>query len=231
MASLLFLGCGKSADEGATTTSKADDTNSPSTSTTSTPATSPSTAPATTAQPDEAVWPFASTTTRYDDPVDAARGFAVDYLGFVDPVTGEFQQGDSRSGEVAVLPHDLGPVTTVMVRQLGSDDSWWVIGAATNNIRIDTPKALDTVSSPVSVSGQSTAFEATINLEVREDGRTEPLAEGFTNGGSMGEMGPFSTSLTLNEGGAGAGAVIVKTISPKDGNIAEASVVRVKFGS
>ncbi|HTN99592.1 MAG TPA: Gmad2 immunoglobulin-like domain-containing protein, partial [Microthrixaceae bacterium] len=187
-----------------------------------------STLPGSTDQPEQAIWPFASSQTRYSDPQKAANGFVTEYLGFVDPTVGEFQQGDSRSGEVPVTTRSGGPVTTVLVRQLDGDN-WWVIGATTANLVIDAPESLATVSSPVTVSGQSTAFEGNINLEIREDGRLQPLAEGFTNGGSNGEMGPFSTSLNLTEGGSSAGAVIVKTLSAKDGNIEEASVVRVKF--
>lgn len=69
-----------------------------------------------------AVWPFVSGTTRYTDPVSAARGFAADFVGFTDPVVGDFRQGDSRSGEVPVQAKASAPVTTVLVRKLG--DSW-----------------------------------------------------------------------------------------------------------
>ena len=102
------------------------------TSTTSTtaPLTTPTTTIPLTALPVDtstAVWPFASSATRYSDPVSAARGFAADYAGFPDPVVGEFRQGDARSGEVPVQAKATGPITTVLVRELG--DSWWVLGS------------------------------------------------------------------------------------------------------
>ena len=50
--------------------------------------------------------------------MSAARGFATDYVGFTDPIVGEFQQGDARSGEVPVQATVIGPITTVLVRQL-----------------------------------------------------------------------------------------------------------------
>ena len=76
--------------------------------------------PSTTAAPAEqmSVWPLADSSVTYDDPIDAATEFATELVGFTDPVVGEFQQGDSRSGEVEVRPSADGPVTTVMVRQL-----------------------------------------------------------------------------------------------------------------
>ncbi|MGB6059822.1 MAG: Gmad2 immunoglobulin-like domain-containing protein [Microthrixaceae bacterium] len=223
---LVTLSCG-SADDASSTTAKSADSTTSTTTTTAAPTTD-KVKPQSTEQPEQAIWPFAVDGTRFSDPQKLASGFATEYLGFVDPIAGEFQQGDSRSGEVAITTRAGGPVTTVLVRQLDGDD-WWVIGATTPNLVIDAPAALASVASPVTVSGQSTAFEGTINLEIREDGRLEPLAEGFTNGGANGQMGPFSTTLNLNEGGTSAGAIIVKTLSAKDGSIDEASVVRVKF--
>ncbi|MEO6627895.1 MAG: Gmad2 immunoglobulin-like domain-containing protein [Aquihabitans sp.] len=236
---LLVAGCGTSTGNAtdttaSTTTTKAIATTSStssasSTSSTSSPSTTVTTAPGS-EQPDSAVWPFVSSSTRYTDPVEAATGFATSFLGFVNPIVGDFQQGDTRSGEVAVQTADAGATTTVLVRQLGADDSWWVLGAATPNLQIAKPEALATVTSPLTVSGQSTAFEATIEVEVRADGQTEPVVGGNTMGGSMGEMGPFSIGLSfLPAPTVSGGAIVVKTMSPKDGNIAEATVIRVHF--
>ena len=237
---LLVAGCGSSTDNAtdttastATTKAVATTASSSSTSSTSSPSTTVTTAPGSgsgSEQPDSAVWPSASSSTRYTDPVDAATGFATSFLGFVNPIVGDFQQGDTRSGEVAVQTADAGATTTVVVRQLGPDDSWWVLGAVTPNLQIAKPEALATVTSPLTVSGQSTAFEATIEVEVRADGQTEPVVGGNTMGGSMGEMGPFSIGLSfLPAPTVSGGAIVVKTMSPKDGNIAEATVIRVHF--
>jgi len=67
------------------------------------------------------VWPTTASSTRYVTPRAAATGFATDYLHMVGPMVGAFQQGDSRSGEVPVQTGVSGPVTSVLVRQLGSD--------------------------------------------------------------------------------------------------------------
>src|SRR5689334_12156148 len=97
------------------TTSPAATTPATSAPATSAPATSaPATLPVDTST---AVWPPAGG-ARYTEPVAAAKGFATDLLGFVDPVVGVYQAGDSRSGEVEVRPVATGPVTTVVVRQL-----------------------------------------------------------------------------------------------------------------
>ena len=90
------------------------------TTTTSTPATTTPVDPSAT---DAAVWPAPSSGRRFTDPVEAATTFATEFVGFTDPVVGEFLQGDSRSGEVEVRPRADGPVTTVFVRLLGTDDA------------------------------------------------------------------------------------------------------------
>jgi len=176
-----------------------------------------------------AVFPAATGTTRYTDPIAAANGFATTYVGFVDPFVGTFRQGDARSGEVDVQPFADGPVTTVFVRQLGPDDSWWVIGAATANIAASEPAALASITSPVTLAGTSTAFEGTVQVQVRVDGRAEPLATGFVTGGANGEIGPFQSTLAFPPPGAGAGSVVFFTVSAENGSILEAAVVRVRF--
>jgi hypothetical protein len=176
-----------------------------------------------------AVWPTTASGTRYTDPVAAARGFATDYVGFVDPVVGTFRPGDSRSGEVPVQPNGTGPETTVLVRQLGTDGSWWVLGSTTKNIEVTAPQALATISSPVQLRGTSTAFEATVNVEVREDGSSRPLGSGYVMGGANGQMGPFAGELGFTQPSAAAGAIVFSTRSSADGHIAEAAVLRVKL--
>ena len=57
-----------------------------------------------------------------------------------------------------------------------------------------------TVTSPVKIAGHGTAFEGTINWEVRRDGSEDVVAEGFTQGGSMGEFADFSDSVVLEPG-------------------------------
>ncbi len=223
---VVSVGCGSSKSR--SSTSSTSTSTAPATTSAPTTSTIPSTTSApTTVQPATAVWPFASSSTRYHDPVAAAKGFAVTYLGFVNPAVGAFQQGDSRSGEVTVRTSNTGPVTTVLVRQLTPDDTWWVLGATTPNLQLTAPATLATITSPVTVSGQSTAFEAVVNIEVRQDGTLTPLVATTAMGGSNGQMGPFSKSVAFASPAAPRGAIIVKTISAKDGTTAEATVIRV----
>ena len=197
--------------------------------TTATPAPTTTAAPPTTVPLDTttAVYPTAGSSVRFDEPTDAARSFAVDFVGFVDPVVGEFQQGDSQSGEIEIRPSTSGPVTTVLVRRLG--ESWWVLGAATANIELRDPAALAQISSPVRLRGVSTAFEANVSVEIREDGARRPLGDGFVMGGSMGEKGPFDGTVTFAQPSAAMGAVVLYTTSMENGRVWEAGVVRVRL--
>ena len=182
-----------------------------------------------------AVWPTAASSVRYHDPVAVARAFAIDYLHFVNPIVGRFQQGDADSGEVpvhtTVEQASLGPTTTTIVRQLGADGSWWVLGASTPNIRLTQPATLATINSPVRLRGMSTAFEATVQVFVREDNVAKPLVENHLMGGANGQMAPFDASFTFAAPTSRYGAIVLDTISPANGHVAEATVIRVRLSS
>ena len=174
-----------------------------------------------------AVWPFAGSTIRYDDPVDAATGFAEDYIGFDDPIIGSYLSGDGRSGEVEVRPAEDGPITTVFVRQLGDDDTWWVIGSATSDIEVSRPDALDEITSPLEVTGRAVAFEGVVDLQLRADGFAV-LVDDVVVGGGI-EMAPFSGSFDFTSPDEAGGAVVLTISSPDDGRVVAASVVRIRF--
>jgi Immunoglobulin-like domain of bacterial spore germination len=226
------------ADEDTTspTTTQAPQTTAPPTTEPSTtaPATEPSTsAPTATTAPEPVdtstvVFPGPSSGVRYDDPVDAARGFAVDFVGFTDPLVGEFARGDARSGEVQVRPTARGPVTTVFVRQLGTDGTWWVLGSATANIAIDSPGPGDAIASPVAVSGNALAWEGVVNVEIRQDGSRQPLGTGVVTGGGD-TMRPFAGEIEYSTPTADRGAIVFVSHSAMDGRVWQAAVVRVSF--
>ena len=177
------------------------------------------------------MWPTAASGVRYKTPVSVARTFALQYLHFVDPIVGQFQQGDAHSGEVPVRTtvenKSVGPTTTVIVRQI--DNAWWVLGAATPNIKLTQPAALAKISSPVRLRGTSTAFEATVNVSIRQDDVAKPLVDGVLMGGSNGQMGPFDASFTFATPTSSYGAIVLYTISPANGHVAEATVIRVRL--
>jgi hypothetical protein len=175
------------------------------------------------------MWPYADTSRRYDDPVAAVQGFATELLGFEEPILGELAEGDARSGEVEVRAVDDGAVTTVLVRQFGSDDSWWVIGAETADIEVTQPAVGSEVANPLQVGGRSRAFEATVEVRVHEDGSTEPILTDIVMGGATEELEPFSGSFELPATTASHGVVVFRTTSAENGQVWQATVVRVAF--
>lgn len=199
-------------------------------STTTTTTSAPATTTSTSLDPTwVATWPTSSSAIRYSTPTAAALGFARSVLHMTSPVARTFQQGDTRSGEVPIVTTANGPMTTVLVRQLTSDNSWWVVGSACASVNITLPHALEAVSSPLSLTGQSTAFEAVINYSLYQDDVTSPLVSGTTMGGSNGVMGPFSTTLTFAAPTHHYGVMVVYTRSAKDGSVLAASAIRVAF--
>lgn len=216
------------------TTESPDTTQAPETSepvaTTGAPTTEPSTTVA--PVPDQvrtAIWPWFETDLRYADPVEAAVGFASDYLGFVDPIASEFMAGDSRSGEVEIRSAGTQLTTVVFVRQLTDDDSWWILGAASENITIDEPEALAEVTSPLTVSGTARAFEGTVDVQLRADGNGEPIFEGFVTGSGGPEPGPYSETFEFTSPGETGGALVMLSLSSEDGSTLEASAMRIFY--
>lgn len=197
--------------------------------TTSRPSTTTRVATTTTAPVDTSTAVFPVGPSAYTDPVAVARAFAEQYVGFTAPTVGAFAAGDARSGEVPVRTVDVGPVTTVLVRQLDAAGHWWVLGASTPNLVLAEPMTGATVSSPVTLRGTSTAFEAQIRTEIRQDSTATPLGEGTAMGGANGEMGPFADVLSFTAPSQTGGAIMLSTRSAADGTIAEATVVRVVF--
>jgi hypothetical protein len=159
----------------------------------------------------------------------AATSFAVDLVGFTDPVVGAFQQGDSRSGEIEVRPLEDGPVTTVLVRQVADDDSWWVIGAVSENIEVDEPAPQQAIDDPVRLTGRARAFEGNVGVRIFADGSADPVGTGFVTGSGDGTLGPFDDEVRFDAAGARWGLVVFATDSAEDGRIWEATVVRVGF--
>ena len=175
-----------------------------------------------------AIWPVEGSGRSFAEPVAAAEDFAVAFLGFTSPTVGPFQQGDNRSGEVEIRPAADGPVTTVFVRQLSGEQTWSVLGAATESIEVTRPAAGDEITSPVRVEGRAFTFEGHVSVEVRQDSRADPAGRGFVTGGGD-EMRPFAGDIPFEPGAGGFGALVFLTESAEDGRVWQAAAVRVRL--
>ena len=162
-----------------------------------------------------AIWPAADVV--FVTPEEAAADFVSAVLIVEgDPALGEFQQGDARSGEIAVLfageSGDLDPpveVGILLLRQIGPTDGWYVIAATSDGAMIDTPSALEEVpAGTVTVSGEGRGFEGTLAVSAfppGDDAATFDLQ--FAAGGAFGDLEPYSVDLDLS--GAASGEVVV----------------------
>jgi hypothetical protein len=178
--------------------------------TTTTEMTTTTTASAGLEQP--AIWPAAGVV--FDTPEAAAEDFVVQVLG-VPPTLGEFQQGDSRSGEIEVLSPgegDAGRAVArglLLLRQLGPDDGWFVLAAVNDNASIAVPGSGEpVVAGSVTVDGSARGFEANVVVTafVAGDAGTE-LDQQITMGGAFETPEPFSVTLDLS--GASPGQIVV----------------------
>jgi hypothetical protein len=205
-----------------TTTTATDDTTTTTVETTTT-------AFAPTVDPASPVWPRVSSSQRFDDPEAAVRSFAINFVGMTEPVVGAFQQGDSRSGEVPVQPRADGPVSTVLVRQL-EDNTWFVIGSTTADIRLDSPEALQDIDCPVHLTGEALAFEGVVQVAIRDDYTDIPIGTGFVQGGG-GPSAPFDNmvecDLSQLDDGVHYGTIVLTTEGGEDGRPWQVVVTRV----
>lgn len=177
------------------------------------------------------VWPQPGSGASYDDPVEAAATTALQLAKFTSPLVGPFRQGDARSGEVEIRPTSNGPVTTMLVRKM-SDDHWYCTGAASDDLRLESPETGATVGSPVQVSGQSTAFEGLVLVTVLRQGDPHPLGQLPVQGGANGAMGPFTGVVHYAAPDVGRpGAIMLSTDSAKDGHVWQATIVPVMLAA
>lgn len=226
LAALLALaGCGS----GSASSRGATDSAGPADTVAAAASTMPTTTVPLTAQPDSAVWPAFDAPGKFSDPLEVAKAFATEYLGFAAPVVGEFDEGGADSGRVPVQASADGPTTNISLRRIGSTNRWWVAGAFTSDIQLQSVSTGDTVTSPLELTGASSSFEGVVNVEVRGDGEADPLLTTTVMGGSGADVGVFTKTATFNPGDAKAGAIVLLSRSAKDGSTVAATVVRVKF--
>jgi cytoskeletal protein RodZ len=213
-----------------TSTTERSSTTSGSTTTTSTSSTSTTTVPTSEGgglDPMVMIWPTLGSSTRFDDPVAAAQSFAVDVVGFRDPVVGSFEAdgSDGSSGTVAVRAGAQGPVTTVLVQQI-DDGTWGVVSASTAEITLDQPVTGTQITCPLRVTGTALAFEGTVNVTVRDDQGS--IGSGTVTGG--GDVArPFDGTIDCSLGSAstGYGTVLLTEASAEDGSVVKAVARRV----
>lgn len=157
------------------------------------------------------IWPSADVV--FSTPEEAAEDFIAKVLR-VPPLHGDFQAGDARSGEMEVYFGGEGGDAEItrgllQLRQLGSDQGWYVIAAASEVQSITKPAAGATVTAgKVTVDGAARGFEGNVRLSAYRPGPSLELLDSTnTQAGSAADAEPFTVDLDLS--GAEAGDTVV----------------------
>lgn len=189
------------------------------------------------------IWPFASQaevdayvdqpgTGMFDDADATALEFARVYLGMPEPaIVGPLEFGEGQTRFVYLTPVSGSPlVTTVSVHPFADGGAYSVTDVYTDNIELDEPQSSQVVGSRIALAGRSSAYEAQVDVEVREDGQVfgDQLGATFVMGGAGPDLAPFSGEVTIDPPTKPAGAVVLLTRSP-DGSVQQARVIRVRF--
>jgi hypothetical protein len=202
------------------------------------PTTAPSTVPPPASDPtaaDDALWP-APGGPLFDDPVAAVRAFVEEVTGVADPPVSDLRPDGPDRGEVPVLLRSEAGATldavasTVTVARLDGTH-WFVVEAASDDVVIDSPARLQTVASPLAVSGRGHGFEGTIVASVRaRSAPADPLAEAATIAGAGTGLEPFTVDLAFADPSSGAGIVLASDEAAADGAVPHFSARAVRFG-
>ncbi len=158
-----------------------------------------------------AMWPADGVV--FNTPEQAATDFLLKAFGVL-PTLGAFESTDSRSGEIQVLLGEGSQPTTrstLVLRQVGPSDGWFVLSAVNDAMTILSPSPLDSVPAGLlDVVGRGRGFEALIVVEVFIAGSTDKLDTEIAMGGSAEASELFS--VTLDVSGARPGETLVVLI-------------------
>lgn len=170
-----------------------------------------------------------------DTPESAAKAAVRELLG-VTPILGEFQAGDSRSGEMLVFsPGENGLMqrSLLLLRQMWPGEKWSVIAAINPEIGIDAPPA-GSQQNPgmLTVSGMARGFEGTVIVSAYRVGADNKVLDmRIAAGGGLWDPGPYSVELNLNGTATGEViAIVVRGDSGLDNDTGEFSAIAIRIG-
>lgn len=187
-------------------------TPTPSSGPASSPGSAATSAPVTLEQP--AIFPAADVV--YATPEEAATAFVTEVLDV--PVNlGDYQSGDSRSGEMEVRfagEGGAGPGvvrTLLLLRQLGPDNGWFVLAAENDAAAISSPGQGDAVPpGPFTLSGVARGFEGAVTVTASVAGHPDQVLDTEQAiAGSLETPEPFSVPLDLSKAEPGSTVMLM----------------------
>jgi hypothetical protein len=173
--------------------------------------------------------------------VATAVSFMRREVGMAHPVAGPFRRTGATTGQVDihassspsadVVAVDGEPVTTVSLQRLRT--VWYVTGTRSSAIKVLSPQPRDAVRSPVGVLGVApAAIEGRVRVRVTRDryGKDIELGSGSFTADGAGSGGEFSGEIAFRPSGT-AGSVVFTVDAGGNGQVAAATVVRVRFAT
>ena len=174
--------------------------------------------------------------------VATAVSFMRREVGMARPVAGPFRRTGATTGQVDihassspaadVVTVASEPVTTVSLQRLRT--VWYVTGTRTPAINVLSPQPRDAVRSPVGVLGVApAAVEGQVRVRVTRDryGKDIELGSGSVTADGAGSGGEFSGEITFARPSGTAGSVVFTVGAGGNGQVAAATVVRVRFAT
>src|SRR4029453_18208355 len=174
--------------------------------------------------------------------VATAVSFMRREVGMARPVAGPFRQTGATTGQVDIhasssLSADVvtvasNPVTTVPLQRLGT--VWYVPAPPPPAIKVLSPQPQDAVRSPVGVLGVApAAIEGQVRVRVTRDrsGKDIELGSGSFTADGAGAGGEFSGEIAFARPSGTAGLVVFTVGAGGNGQVAAATVVRVRFAT
>ena len=132
---------------------------------------------------------------------DAAGGL----FNIGDVAVGDYREGDARSGEVTVQfvqqftdttsSTSVLPVITVMVRQAGPQDTWWVVAAVTDGLTVAAPVADAEIGTTFDIDLTNDMIVADVQQRLFEAGDDAPLYTARIGGSGIFTTGRHAATL------------------------------------
>lgn len=174
-------------------------------------------------------FPSPNDSRSFDAPASAARSFATDVLGFAELVLGSATPTGEGTAEVVIQDREDGPETRVAVQQM-DDGAWYVTGADTDDITVDTPTPGTSLASPFETTGEALAFEGTVEVLVLTQDDPMPIGQGIVTGSGSPPADPFEGRIEFTPPAEPVAGVLVYRIhSPEDGRVVRATAVPVRL--
>jgi hypothetical protein len=102
---------------------------------------------------------------------------------------------------------------------------WYVSECHSSSLIIDSPRPRDVVSTFLSLRASTTAYEARVDVQVRDVASWSPEVSSFVMGGSMGQMGAASGLFRLSASPTHRVALILSSRDARDGGVMAATVI------